>query len=404
MSGDATTRRPRGEGTIFHDEERQRWMGQIELRRGADGRRRRRKVTGRTRAEVARKLRELRRAEDRGLDLGRQAPTVSQASRDWLCKAASVRKAPSTLSRIVPRVERDIIPALGAIRLDQLRPEDIEDWLAREAAGGKAKRTIADYRQTLCEILTWCERRRLIAWNPARVAELPRHARPPLERRTLTPNQVTALLAALDRERLGPYFTLLLLCGLRPGEADALAWTDINFEACNIHISKALQRGDGGRPLLIGPTKTKGSRTLAMPAAVVNALQRQRRQQADDQRLVGAAYSSTWAGVVFLTEVGTPLHPSNVRRTFHAVCDRAGLPRFTPYEMRHTTASLLIAAGVQPFEVADVLGHTDLRMLERHYRHRVDAVVRGAVTAMDALTNPPELGSQLGSQTLSGPP
>ena len=81
MSGDATKRRPRGEGTIFHDEDRQRWLGQIDLGRGADGRRRRRKVTGRTCAEVARKLRELRRAEDRGLDLGRQTHRLRGFSR-----------------------------------------------------------------------------------------------------------------------------------------------------------------------------------------------------------------------------------------------------------------------------------------------------------------------------------
>jgi integrase len=398
LSDLATLRRARGEGSIFRDDGRDRWIGQVDLGLDPDGRRRRRKVSGRTRAEVARKLRELRRAEERSLDLSRQAPNVAQVARDWFSKSASGRKAPSTLSRLRPRIERHIVPAIGNIRLDMLRPEHIESWLAQEAAAGKAQRTIADYRQTLSEILTWCERRRLIGWNPARVAELPRDARAPVERRTLTPGQIGPLLAALENERLGPYFKILILCGLRPGEADALAWSAVDFDARTIHIARALQRGDGGHPIAIGSTKSKRTRTLGLPTLMIDALMRQRNQQEADRALAGAAYSGAWPDLVFLSEVGTPLHPSNVRRTFHNVCERAGLPLFTPYEMRHSAASLLVAAGVPPFEVADVLGHADLRMLERHYRHRIDSVVTGAVSVMDALGSQSTFGSQFGSQ------
>jgi len=88
------------------------------------------------------------------------------------------------------------------------------------------------------------------------------------------------------------------------------------------------------------------------------------------------------------------MHPSNCRRAFTALCEQAHVPTVTPYELRHTAASLLIDAGVPPYEVADQLGHTDLRMIERHYRHRLHPTVTAGAAAMDHLLAGQTLGSQ----------
>jgi integrase len=278
-----------------------------------------------------------------------------------------------------------VIPAVGRYRLDKLRPEHVEAWLESEAAAGKAKRTLELYRLTLGEILRWAEKRRLVSWNAARLAEMPVGARPPAEKRTLNEDEAQRLLDALDGERLGPYFTVLLLLGLRPGEADALTWSAVDFEAGTLIIRHALQRGDGGRPLALGPTKTKGTRVLSMPARVVEALRRQRVRQAEERLASGGYWSTEWPDLVFTSELGTPMHSSNLRRDFARITERAELPRITPYELRHSAASLLVAAGVPPFEAADLLGHSDLRMLERHYRHRLSPVVTAGPAALDAI-------------------
>jgi integrase len=368
-------RRAKGEGTVYQDADGT-WIGQLDLGRGPDGRRQRRKVTGPNKTAVTRKLRALRQRHAEGLDIVR-ARTVEVVAREWLAKAASQRQAPSTLSQTTSRVLGHLIPGVGYHRVDQLRPEDVEAWLADEAGNGAARRTVETYRGDLRGVLAWAMRRRLVSWNVAAVAELP-DARPPRERRSLTPEQAAAFLAALDGDRHGPYFTVLLLCGLRPGEADALAWEDVDLPARTIYIHRAMQRASGGRALAIGPTKTKSVRTLAVPDAVADALHRQRAQQAAERLAAGPYWSNAWPGLVFVSELGTPMYPSNVRRAFDTALRRAGLPRFVPYELRHSAASLLVAAGVEPFEAADLLGHADLRMLERHYRHRLTPVVRGA--------------------------
>jgi integrase len=325
----------------------------------------------------------LKREHADGIDVGRTAPTVAVLAREWLVKAAPNKKAASTLSRVRARVEGHVVPGVGHHRIDQLRPEHVEAWLAGEST--TALRTLQDYRGDLREILAWAQRRRLVSWNAAAEAELPSDARPPAERRTLSPEQAAALLTGLEGDRLGPFFTVLLLLGLRPGEADALTWEHVDFDAGTVRIERALQRASGGTPLGIGPTKTKQNRTLAMPAAVRAAFRTQRASQRRERLASGPGWSREWEGLVFLSEIGTPLHPSNTRRSFAAACARAGIPTFTPYELRHSAASLLVAAGVDPYEVADQLGHVDLRMLDRHYRHRIEPVVTAGVATMDRL-------------------
>ena len=94
------------------------------------------------------------------------------------------------------------------------------------------------------------------------------------------------------------------------------------------------------------------------------------------------AQDERWASLAFTSEIGTPMHPSNVRRSFAAACKRAGIKPVSVYELRHTAASLLVDAGASPYQVADQLGHTTTRMLDRHYRHRIaDVVDTAAVVA-----------------------
>ena len=117
-------------------------------------------------------------------------------------------------------------------------------------------------------------------------------------------------------------------------------------------------------------------RSLRMPAPVVEALGRQRSAQAKERLLVGEAWADH--DLVFATRIGTPMNPSNVRRDLALLTERAGLGRWHPNELRNSAASLLSAAGVPMEEVMDLLGHTDTRMLERVYRHRVSTAVEAA--------------------------
>lgn len=418
------TTRSHGEGSIYRSDFTlrstgatvERWIGSIDVGLGANGKRLRKKVTGPTRKAVADKLRELRREQDAGVDVRKKSMTVADLANEWLTHLEQNEgtKEEGTILRLRPRVEKHIIPAerIGGRRPDQLTVAQVEAWLRREAESGgqkgkpQARVTCRDYKQMLGEMLEWAVARRYINWNPARIAKLPkdRSATNPdapsvykksREKESFTPEQYAALVAALTASgddaiktpTPSAYFIASLSTGARPGEMDALRWPQVDFKNRTITVDRAIMRADGGRPLGIGPTKTGNRRDVEMTDVLAVALRRHRKQQAERRRVAGPYWTvdPRWADLVFTSEVGTPIDPSHARRDFKKVCARAGVPALSLYEMRHTVASLMVDADVPLREVADLLGHKDLEMVVKRYRHRTDGVVKSHVAVLGSL-------------------
>jgi integrase len=195
-----------------------------------------------------------------------------------------------------------------------------------------------------------------------------------------------AVGAVGDQARLGAEAALLaetsLLLGLRPGEGLGLAWDDVDFAAGTLRIRQAVRR-EGGRTFLGEPKTARSRRTLDMPTPVIEALRAHRASQAAERLVVGPAWTDS--GLVFTTEVGTLLDPSNVRHRFSRLTAKAGLGPRRLHELRHSAVSLLSAAGVRLEEVADVVGHASTRMTGDVYRHRVETSVAAAKAPMEAM-------------------
>lgn len=390
-------RGPRGFGAIYEDRSRtividrkgklgHPWVGLIDDGVTAGGKRRRRKVTGKSQTEVARKLDAIRKQIAEGGSRDDRAMTVADIAEAWLTKRAPARRSPASMERLTRRVHDHIIGgALGARRVDDLRVDDVEDWLTALAATS-ARSTLLTYRSDLRRIIQWHNGRRVggARLNVADAAEVPLTARPTRSKRSLTEAELAALYEALEGDRLASYFTVLVELGLRPQEADALAWSDVDLEAGTLLVQRAMKRGDDGKPLDIGPTKTEGStRRLALTVQARDALVSRGIAQVAEREAaetVGVwSKDPEWAGLVFCSERGTPMNPSNVRRSFAKAVKRAGIEHVSVYELRHTSASLLIDAGAPIYAVADQLGHASTRMLDKHYRHKVAEVVDTAV-------------------------
>jgi integrase len=389
-----SNRRSPGEGTVFFEADRDRWVGVVDL--GSDGgRRRRAKVTGRTKSEALRKLRELRRRAEDGLPVGDGGLTFGAFLDRWLADVLPARgrvNSTNTVANYRWAVERHLKPALGAKRLRALTPDDVEALLRRLADQGLARNSVMRVRSVAVMALKHAQRRDLVARNAAELAEMPAAARPPAEGRSLTVEQAVQLLgAAEDDAEIGPLVVVGLMLGLRPGELCGLRWADVDFEARTLHVRQSLKReraADGREVLRLGEPKTARSRrSLAMPAPVVSALGRQRSGQARARLAVGAAWADL--DLVFTTTVGTPVNPSNLRRSLANLTERAGLGAWHPNELRHSACSLLSAAGVPLEHVADVLGHDGTRMAHRFYRHAVAPSVGAAVAPMEAMFGSP---------------
>jgi integrase len=376
-----SSNRGKGEGAVYYEEARDRWVGLLDL--GGEPRRRR-KVTGRSRSEVTKRLAALRVELGMGVDVSKRPPTIAELVDQW-CDAGYAgitgRKSVSTRATLDRRLRGHLVLHLGRLRVSEVKPSDFERWWRKEAARGLALRTIRDYRSDAIQLMNYAMKHRLVTWNCAQVASLP-EAGASSEKVILTRDERERLYEALTaeyvdsngqrhRERLEAFFILLAYEGLRPGEAQALRWSDVDLEAGVVHVRRAVKRGDGGRAIEIGAPKTSGSvRSLRVSSRVLDALKRHRAAHVTERLAAGSLWSGDdrWADLVFTSELGTPLHPSNVRRALTRTCERAGIPIVTPYGLRHTVATIL-SDDVDLIRVADQLGHTDTRMVERVYRH-----------------------------------
>jgi integrase len=382
-------RRTNGEGSIYQTADG-RWRAATI---GPDGRRR--YLSGRTRADVGRKLKAAQRRHDDGLPNGDARLIVAAFLDDWLTKVLPGRgrvKSTNTIDNYAWAIRQHVSPALGRHKLRALTPEHVEQMLRAKASAGMARNSVMRLRAVLVMALTHAERRGLVYRNAARLAEMPADARPPAEGRSLTVDQAAALLDAAEDDRLEALYMTGLMLGLRPGELLGLSWDDLDLEAATVQIRRALKR-ERGELRLGEPKTTRSRRALDLPAPVVDALRAHRRRQAEERLIAGPEWDEH--GLVFVNHFGRPIDPSNLRRAFAALTKRAGLGHWHPHELRHSTASLLSAAGVPLEHVADVLGHDGTRMTAQVYRHRVAPTVGAAVSPMESMfaTSPKEVVS-----------
>lgn len=378
----ASQRRANGEGAIYWSEARQRYEGLLDLGRSADGRRRRRKVTGRDRAEVARRLSELRQQLATGQPVGAGALTVGQLLERWVTDVAPGRVEPGTVASYRWAVDH-LVEGLGARRLVRLTPEDVEAFLAAKADTlGQA--SLVRLRAVLGQAIRWAEKRGHVARNVAALADLPVGARTASTGRATTIDEAHRLLDAIAGHRHEALWLVQLTGGLRPGEAAALRWPDVDLAGGVVHVRSSLRWTDG-RPHLAEPKTPRSRRSLVLAPATVAALRAHRTRQSAERLAAGPRWSAEWPDLVFAAELGTPLDPANLRRALARVAQQVGLDGLRPYDLRHSAASLLAAAGVPLERVADVLGHDGLRMARLVYVHALSPSIDAAAAPMEHL-------------------
>jgi len=371
-------RSDRGSGAIFRDAERGGYRLQITL----DGKRYVRR--GKTRAEVIDKRAALLREQARGeLSVDRQATVGSIVDR-YVDRVVPNRKggtlAPSTLARYKWAAEH-LNRELGTKKAATLTTREVEAALDRLAATPFSRDSLSKIHRVLVAALDDAVRRSDLVRNPAAPAHLPPAAKQPRRRQSLSPTDAGRLLDALDDERLGALFAMMLLLGLRPSEAAATYWEAIDGHVVNVTRSV---RHNRGRPEIVESLKTAGAaRTLEMPDDLVDMLDRHRARQAAE-RLA----APTWIHpeLVFTTAKGGVLTNTQLNRELRDLCRRLNVKVDGPngrelpdcYVLRHSCASLLSDRGVPNETIADLLGHTSTRMVDQTYRHRLRPTVAAA--------------------------
>jgi integrase len=405
------TRRRRGEDGISfehrgscRDPERHRhcpglWRGELTIGYGDDGRRERRKVSGRTKAAVVDKLRELRSELDHGIipKTGYASYTVRQAARDWLANGLDGRSAKTIKKN--ENVLEPILTVIGTRKLRELTAGDVRQALSAMAAGYSSAAVTMGHL-ALKRAIRHAEANDVVSRNVATLVDTPkgRQGRPS---RSLTLEQAAAIIAAArtlpaielrpglkdvrrPAELMYAYIVLSLLAGLRTEEARAVRWDHVDLDGDPDASPAVPPHVAVWRSVRVhGETKTERSRrTLALPQVAADALRDLASSQAREQAEAGERWQDT--GLVFTSQRGAALDAANVRKMFKRVCRAAGAGEaWTPRELRTSFVSLMSHNGVSTEEIARLVGHTSTRTTEVVYRRELRPVITTGAEIMD---------------------
>jgi len=311
---------------------------------------------------------------------------VKDAVEDWLAYGLGTQ-GESTVAKYRNIADTHIIPMLGARRLKDLTPREVDEWLdelADRMSTEPLHRAHACLRRSIRRAMV----RELVRRNVADMVDVPVGRKPGRPSKSLEVEQVDQVLTLTKPDRMYTYIVVSLLTGGRTEELRALEWQ-------HVHLEPTRRNGTVVPPYMevwtsvraSGDTKTRRSRrTLALPAMCVEVLKKHRAAQRADQLKAGAAWQDM--DLVFTTRLGTEMDAANVRRDFRRALKLVpGIvpDDWTPRELRHSFVSVLSDAGVRVEEISQLVGHAGTTVTELVYRHQLRPVLQHGATVMDDL-------------------
>lgn len=378
-------KRSNGEGSVRRNVTRNRWEGRISL---PDGRRR--MVTAKTRQELSRRMRAAQDSDDSG-QLTRADLTVGRWLTSWLDEVLPGTVSPATEGQYRDVVRLYLIPRIGRKRLVALSPTDVDAMLhdmaipTSDRPDGYSPTARRLARAVLRRALRRAEHEGLVRRNVAALSSSVRQER--VEGRSMEMDQARRFLDAAAHHRLHAALVVGLVCGLRLAEIVGLAWDMVQLDDPHprLLVRRSLKR-IAGRGLVLGDVKTNRSRrTVHLTALAADSLRAHRSGQEKQRQTAG----ETWiecphgADLVFRTEFGAALDPSTVARAVSDTSIAAGLGHWTPHELRHSAASLLLSSGVPLVSVANYLGHSSATVTASVYAHMLDGDRPATTAAME---------------------
>jgi integrase len=429
-------RRERGDDGISWDKINKCYVGTISLGYDGTGKRLRRTVRGKTKAEVKDKLGKLHDEINAGI----RTPatyTVRQCVAEWLDDLAL---DPGTVAIYRGQAEKWIYPKIGATKLKDYKATDCDRFF-KDLGKTLSKASLVKIKSILARSIRRAQKFDLIGRNVAELVDLPQ-GQPGRPSRAMTEEQASKVLNAasglatgyvkvvkasngrygathaateqgdlacgtkprkdalvtetstepkettcrLCRAQLGldqgsdtnvrleALFVLSITLGLRPGELRKLTWDHVDLANGVIHVWRSASRG--------GDTKTPQSkRSLVLPKRAIEALTKHKRRQATERLAAGTTWHDT--NLVFCHEDGHPYTKDALNWRFSKMTKRAGVGHWHAHEGRHTAVSIMSHNGVPIQDISDTVGHKSTHVTETVYRHVIVPVIHGGATVMD---------------------
>lgn len=367
-----------GESSIYWDKSKNRFIGAVSLGYTPAGKRKRPKVSGKTKTEVRSKLRALRAELDAGVKTS-ASYSVEDAVNDWLAQGLKGRDQ-SSVDTYSSLAANHIVRDLGKAKLRELTADSLDYWLDDKSTV-LATSSLQMVHSILRRSIAHAQRRDKVLRNVAELVETP-EGRPGRPSKSLSLEQAKSVLQSRQGTWIHAYVVTSLLVGIRTEEVRPLTWDRVHLSpagdtAPHVEVWRSVRRR--------GETKTRKSRrTLAVPKQLASVLNAHRAAQQEQRERLGIEWIEE--GFVFGTDSGEQHSAHTVRHAFRALLRDAGIsdPKvWTPRELRHSFVSILSDHGIPIEVIARVVGHSSSGTTEKIYRKQIRPVVTDGAEAMD---------------------
>ena len=338
---------------------------QIELQ-SDDGKRRRRFVSVKgSYKDAQRELARLLTAADAGTLPDPSNATVAEYLKAWL--EGAPKGSAKTMERYGELAANQIIPHLGGLKLQKLRPEHVQHWHGTLIGEGLSPRTTKHAHKLLHRILTDAVKNGTLPRNVAGIHQPPEVEQEEIE--ILSLDQIADVMAKLEGHTLFPIVAIALTTGMQRGELLGLQWGDIDVDAATLRVERSVEETRQG--LRLKPPKTKrGRRNIKLSVEAVSVLRAHKVQQMQVRFALGMGKTEADT-LVFGDVEGELLKPPTVSRAWRRTVVALKLPAVTFHALRHTHASKLIREGVDILTISRRLGDSKAAITLDVYGHLI---------------------------------
>lgn len=334
-------------------------------------------AAGTDKASAERLARRLARELTGPNDRGRSMTFGAFLTQTWL-PAKRIELRPTTWDGYRRIVHRHVLPTLGSVPMRRLRPEQIEDLYESKLRPTDGRRPLAPKTVLEIHVVIRCAlndavQRGYAHKNVALIAKAPRQ-RPREEQTAWTAGQLATFLRHAAGHRYFPAIWTSAFTGLRRSELLGLKWTDLDVKRSTVSINRGrvdinyqvIETPDITPQIGASRGKTKSARRrIDLDPTTVAMLAAWRTWQSTERSTAGLE-PTEW---MFTDLHGDVIHPQAMSQTFDRMVRRAPVPTIRFHDLRHTHATLLLAAGVPAKVVAERLGHSRASFTIDSYQH-----------------------------------
>ena len=288
--------------------------------------------------------------------------------KQWQETSLKGRVDDKTYESYVYQLEHYIVPELGNRPICQITPMVIQKhYRTMQVDQELSPRTIRYTHSVLSNALKQAVKWRMLPKNPCDDVDLPK--KNSQEMKAMSSEEVKSFIKTAKNHRLKVLFELMIATGLRPGEAYALQWADIDLEKGTLSVRRTLSRNSKKEFVFKDPKTKKSKRSMRLPKGLIKSLKHHKRKQAEEILKANPEIYST-SDLVFTARNGMPLDHSNVvNQVYKPMLEKAGLEAYRLYDLRHTCATLMIKANIHVKVVSERLGHASAMMTLDTYSH-----------------------------------